>query len=78
MFHSHPARLPDSAHLDNDRFVAAAVSNLIAGDRKNLMSQKYGSGSGGTSCLTKVYAKMGASDEVRIRDFYFYFFSSLF
>lgn len=33
MFHEHPSRMPDN-NLDSDRFVAAAVSNLAANDRK--------------------------------------------
>ena len=33
MFHSHPVKMPDTA-LDSGRFIAAAVSNLIANDRK--------------------------------------------
>ena len=33
MFHLHPATMPDN-NMDSNRFIAAAVSNLAANDRK--------------------------------------------
>jgi len=62
MFHSHPVKLPDTGYMDNDRFIAASISNLVSGDRKSQMSQKYGNG--GSSCSAKIYSKKSASEEV--------------
>ena len=34
LFHMHPSRMPDPSSVDSARFMAAAIANLTAGDRR--------------------------------------------
>lgn len=57
MFHSHPMKMPDS-NMDSNRFISAAVSQLVANDRKaqahlslNDSASKYGNTTTSTAGL---------------------------